>query len=99
MRPIVSSAETNALDRKTPLHGPERTEEERYSDLLRHLASPSVADPAELVEAVREIQHLHSMGHITDWQMTQAQDAYAATIEREPNLGPPKSPESRADGR
>jgi hypothetical protein len=74
-----------------------RPEEERYGDLLRHLASPSAGDAAELADALREVQHLHSMGHITDWQMQQAQEAYAATIRREPQLGPPKSPETRAD--
>ena len=87
------------LDRNHPGHVMGRPEEERYGDLLRHLASPSGADSTELVEAVREVQHLHSMGHITDWQMKQAQEAYAATIRRAPHLGPPKSPETRADER
>ena len=77
-----------------------RPEEERYSDLLRHLASPSAGtEAAELADAVREVQHLHSMGHITDWQMTQAEQAYAATVQRQPALGPPKSAETRADER
>jgi hypothetical protein len=76
-----------------------RPEEERYSDLLRHLASPSVATAAELATSVREVQHLHSTGHITDWQMEQARNAYVATIQRAPELGPPKSPETRADER
>jgi hypothetical protein len=76
-----------------------RTGEERYSDLLRHLASPSVASAAELANAVREVQHMHAMGHITDWQMRQAQEAYAATVRRLPPLGPPHAPETRADQR
>jgi hypothetical protein len=76
-----------------------RPEEERYSDLLRHLASPSVATAGELADAVREVQHLHSMGHITDWQVKQAQDAYAATIKRVPPLGPPHAPETQDDER
>ena len=53
----------------------------------------------KLADAVREVQHLHSMGHITDWQMKQAQDAYAATIERVPPLGPPHAPETQDDER
>ncbi len=77
-----------------------RPEEERYSDLLRHLASPSIgADAAELAAAVREVQHLYSMGHITQWQVKQAEEAYAETVQRLPDLGPPKSPETRADER
>jgi hypothetical protein len=39
------------------------------------------------------------MGHITDWQVKQAEEAYAATVQRMPELGPPKSPETRADER
>jgi hypothetical protein len=76
-----------------------RPDEERYSDLLRHLASPSVASATELADAVREVQHMHAMGQITDWQMRQAQQAYAATIQRIPPLGPPHAPETRADER
>ena len=77
----------------------ERTAEDRYTDLLRHLASPSVVDPAALVESMREVQHLHSMGHITAGQLADARSAYAATIEREPGQGPPRSPEIADDER
>lgn len=77
----------------------ERTEEERYTDLLRQLASPSVIEAATLAESLREVERLHSMGHITDWQLEQARQAYAATIEREPRQGAPRSPETRADER
>ena len=76
-----------------------RPEEERYSDLLRHLAAPSGIDPEGLVTSLREVEHLHSMGHITDVQVADARKAYAATVEREPRQGPPKSPETRADER
>ena len=76
-----------------------RPEEERYSDLLRHLAAPSGIDPEGLVTSLREVEHLHSMGHITDAQVADARKAYAATVEREPRQGPPKSPETRADER
>ena len=76
-----------------------RPEEERYTDLLRHLAAPSAIDPEGLVSSLREVEHLFSMGHITQSQVDQARKAYAATIEREPTQGPPKSPEIRADER
>jgi hypothetical protein len=39
------------------------------------------------------------MGHITDWQLRQARDAYEKTIERDPREGGPRSPETRADER
>jgi len=77
----------------------ERTAEDRYTDLLRHLAAPSVVDPDALVESMREVQHLHSMGHVTVGQLAHAKRAYAATIEREPEQGPPRSPEIPADER
>lgn len=75
-----------------------RDEEERYTDLLRHLASPSRVDADELVRALREVEHLHSMGHLTDWQLQQARDAYAETIARDPRQGPPKAPETLGEG-
>ena len=56
-----------------------RPEEERYTDLLRHLAAPSTIDAAGLVESLREVERLHSMGHITAAQLEAARDAYAAT--------------------
>jgi len=77
----------------------EKTAEEVYSDLLRQLASPTVIEPDTLVGYVRDVQRLHSMGHITDWQLQQANDAYAATVKREPRQGAPRSPETRADER
>ena len=73
-----------------------RPEEERYTDLLRHLAAPSAIDPAGLADSLREVDHLFSMGHLTQSQVDAARAAYAATIEREPAQGPPKSPETRA---
>ena len=76
-----------------------RPEEERYTDLLRHLAVPTAIDPAGLVASLREVEHLFSMGHITQDQLDDARQAYAATIEREPTQGPPKSPEIRPDER
>ncbi|MEP7302202.1 MAG: hypothetical protein ABI699_11785 [Caldimonas sp.] len=76
-----------------------RPEEERYTDLLRHIAAPSTIDPAGLANSLREVEHLYSMGHITEGQVDDARAAYAATIEREPAQGPPRSPETRADER
>ena len=76
-----------------------RPEEEQYTDLLRHLAAPSTVDPEGLVKSLREVEHLHAMGHITAGQVDDARKAYAATIERDPSQGPPKSPEIRADER
>lgn len=76
-----------------------RPEEEQYTDLLRHLAAPSTVDPKGLVKSLREVEHLHAMGHITADQVGEARKAYAATIERDPSQGPPKSPEIRADER
>lgn len=76
-----------------------RPEEERYTDLLRHLAAPSAIDPEGLVKSLREVEHLHAMGHITASQVDEARKAYAATIERDPAQGPPKSPEIRDDER
>ncbi len=76
-----------------------RPDEERYSDLLRHLAAPSTIDPGGLVESLREVERLHSMGHVTSAQLDAAREAYAATVDREPRQGAPRSPESRADER
>ena len=74
-----------------------RPEEERYTDLLRHLAAPSSVDPAGLVAALREVERLFWMGHLTQAQVDAARHAYAATIAREPAQGPRKWPETRAD--
>ena len=71
-----------------------RPEEERYTDLLRHLAAPSAIGPAGLADSLREVEKLHSMGHITAGQVQDARDAYAATIERDPGQGAPRSPET-----
>ncbi|HEV7576440.1 MAG TPA: hypothetical protein VGO85_10380 [Caldimonas sp.] len=76
-----------------------RLDEERYTDLLRHLAAPSTIDPGGLVESLREVERLHSMGHVTAGQVKAARDAYAATVEREPRQGAPRSPETRAEER
>lgn len=76
-----------------------RPEEERYTDLLRHLGAPSVIDPDGLAASLREVEHLHSMGHVTPAQLQKARDAYEATVGREPRQGAPRSPETRAEER
>ena len=76
-----------------------RTEEERYTDLLRHIAAPSTVDAEGLVASLREVERLHSMGHIGDGQLDAARKAYAATVERDPRHGAPRSAETRADER
>jgi hypothetical protein len=76
-----------------------RTEEERYTDLLRRIAVPSTIDADGLAAALREVERLHSMGHLSDGQLEAARDAYAATVERDPRHGAPRSAETRADER
>ena len=70
-----------------------------YSDLLRMLASPSAIQPTVLADALRDVERMHSMAHITDWQLEQAREAYAETIAREPREGAPRSAETRNDER
>lgn len=69
----------------------ERTHEDRYTDLLRHLGNPSLVDAAELAETLRTVEHMYSMGHITAWQLKKAKEAYAETITRDPDQGPPSA--------
>ena len=73
-----------------------RPDEERYTDLLRHLAAPSAIDPDGLVASLREVERMQSMGHVTPAQLEKARHAYEETVEREPRQGAPRSPETRA---
>ena len=66
----------------------EKTSEQTYTDLLRQLGSPTVVEPAVLVDYLRDVERMHSMGHLTDWQLARAKDAYAATIDRDPRQSP-----------
>ncbi len=77
----------------------EKTAEQLYTDLLRQLASPSAIQPSVLADTFRDVERMHSMGHITDWQLHNAREAYAKTIERDPREGAPRSAETRADER
>jgi hypothetical protein len=77
----------------------EKTAEQVYTDLLRQLASPSAVQPEVLADVFRDVERMHSMGHLTDGQLQKAREAYARTIERDPREGGPRSPETRADER
>ena len=58
----------------------EITAEEVYTDLLRQLASPSAIPPSVLADTFREVERMHSIGQIADWQLENAREAYASTV-------------------
>ena len=58
----------------------EKTPEQVYTDLLRQLVSPSATQPGVLAAMFRDVERMHSMGHITDWQLENAREAYARTV-------------------
>ena len=70
----------------------EKSAEQLYTDLLRGVGSPTVVEPEVLVGYVRDIERMHSMGHITDWQFERAKEAYQATLERDPRQRPGGEP-------
>ncbi|MEO7057985.1 MAG: hypothetical protein ABI281_07620 [Caldimonas sp.] len=51
--------------------------EQAYTDLLSQLASPSGTTPELLAGKLRDVERMHSMGQLTDWQLQNAQEAYA----------------------
>jgi ElaB/YqjD/DUF883 family membrane-anchored ribosome-binding protein len=51
-----------------------------YTDLLRQLASPGAIQPDVLAHTFRQVERLHAMGHIADWQLQNAREAYASTV-------------------
>ena len=57
----------------------EQSPDQAYTDLLRQLASPAVIHPEVLARMFQEVERLHSMGQIQDWQMQNAREAYART--------------------
>lgn len=57
----------------------EATAEQVYTDLLRQLASPKDIEPGVLADTFRDVERMHSMGQITDWQLQNAREAYART--------------------
>ncbi len=57
----------------------DKTPEQAYTDLLRQLASPISIKPDALAAMFRDVERMHSMGQIEDWQMQNAREAYART--------------------
>ncbi|MEO6625200.1 MAG: hypothetical protein ABIN37_10255 [Burkholderiaceae bacterium] len=57
----------------------EETPEQAYTDLMRQLANPEGTAPEVLANKFRDIERMHSVGQITDWQLQNAQEAYART--------------------
>jgi ElaB/YqjD/DUF883 family membrane-anchored ribosome-binding protein len=57
----------------------EQTAEQVYADLLRQLATPSDVQPSMLANTFREVERMHSIGQIADWQLENAREAYART--------------------
>ena len=57
----------------------DETPEQVYTALLRQLASPAGTEPEVLAGMFRDIERMHSMGQVTDWQLQNAREAYART--------------------
>ena len=57
----------------------DETPEQVYTTLLRQLASPLGTEPEVLAGMFRDIERMHLMGQITDWQLHNAREAYART--------------------
>ncbi len=57
----------------------EQSPEQIYTDLLRQLASPAGTDLEALAYMFHDVERMHSMGQITDWQLQNAREAYART--------------------
>lgn len=57
----------------------EESPEQAYTDLLRQLASPAGTKPEDLANMFREVERMHSLGQVTDWQLHNAREAYART--------------------
>ena len=76
----------------------EKTSEQTYTDLLRQLGSPTVVEPAVLVGYLRDVERMHSMGHISDHQLARAKDAYADMIARDPRQSPARIGEPANNG-
>ena len=55
----------------------DETPEQVYTALLRQLASPLGTEPEVLAGMFRDIERMHLMGQITDWQLQNAREAYA----------------------
>ena len=57
----------------------EKPPEQAYTDLMGQLASPTGMQPEAIADMFREVERMHSMGRIEDWQMRNAREAYART--------------------
>lgn len=57
----------------------EKTPDQVYIDLLRQLTSPLGIKPDAIAGMFRDVERMHSMGQIEDWQMQNAREAYART--------------------
>ena len=57
----------------------DETPDQVYTALLRQLASPLGTEPEALAGMFRDIERMHAMGQITDWQLQNAREAYART--------------------
>ncbi len=57
----------------------EESPEQAYTDLLRQLASPAGTKPEVLANKFRDVERMHSLGQVTDWQLQNAREAYART--------------------
>ena len=57
----------------------EATPEQAYTDFMRQLASPEGTASEVLASKFREVERMHLMGQIADWQLQNAQEAYART--------------------
>ena len=55
----------------------EESPEQAYTDLLRQLANPLGTNPEVLANKFRDVERMHSMGQITDWQLQNAREAFA----------------------
>lgn len=69
----------------------EKTSDQMYGDLLLLLGKPTIVEPDVLAGYMRDVEHMHAHGHITDFQFERARNTYAATIERDPRQGPPQA--------
>ena len=58
----------------------EKTAEQAYADLLGKLTSPSATPPGVFADTFREVERMHSIGQIADWQLENAREAYASTV-------------------
>jgi len=62
----------------------DKTAEQVYTNFLRQLASPKNIQPGALADTFRDVERMHAIGQLTDWQLQNAREAYSRTVEREP---------------